>query len=215
MFASRAFAAAMDFTDVTSTAGITHTHSHAIGASFWDPEQGWMTGGAVAEDFNNDGWMDLYVLQGGLSANLLYINQQNGTFVDQAAPGGAGLTGNHVGVCAADYDSDGDVDIFISAADTTVSPHVLLLNDGTGNFTVDAVNTFAQPVLGASSPSWGDFNNDGRRSRARRLETRRRCGEHQELPQHRRWQSLALSVAAQGMRLHPVRGPGQRRAGRT
>ena len=113
----------MHFTNVTAAANILHTHSHAPGTTFENPEFGRMTGGAVAEDFDGDGWTDLYVLQGGASPNLLYMNQGDGTFTNQAATRGAALTGNHVGACAADYDGDGDIDIFISSA---TAPHLLL-----------------------------------------------------------------------------------------
>jgi len=116
-----------------------------------------MTGGAVAEDFDGDGWVDLFVLRGGIDPNLLYMNQGDGTFVDQAALRGVGQTGRHAGVCGADYDSDGDVDLFVSGVD---GPHLLLTNDGTGNFTVDPE---AIPVLtvNSSSPSWADIDGDG------------------------------------------------------
>jgi hypothetical protein len=147
----------LHFTDVTAAANILHTHSHAAEAAFWAREYAWMTGGAVAEDFDGDGWMDLYVLQGGEFPNLLYMNQGDGTFVDQAAARGADLTGANMGVCAADFDGDGDLDLFISAS---TAPHVLLVNDGSGHFSADP-QMFAQPGSGATSPSWGDFDNDG------------------------------------------------------
>jgi hypothetical protein len=75
----------MHFTNVTAAANILHTHSHAPGTTFENPEFGRMTGGAVAEDFDGDGWTDLYVLQGGEFPNLLYMNQGDGTFANQAA----------------------------------------------------------------------------------------------------------------------------------
>lgn len=148
---------AIHFTDVTASANILHTHSHAPDADFWLPSYGWKTGGAVAEDFDGDGWIDLYVLQGGASPNLLYMNQRDGTFTDQAAARGAGLTGAHMGACAADFDGDGDIDLFVSAA---TAPHVLLVNDGSGHFNVDP-QVFAVPPIAATSPSWGDVDNDG------------------------------------------------------
>jgi hypothetical protein len=148
----------MHFTNVTAAANILHTHSHAPGTTFENPEFGRMTGGAVAEDFDGDGWTDLYVLQGGEFPNLLYMNQGDGTFANQAATRGAALTGNHVGACAADYDNDGDIDIFISSA---TAPHLLLVNDGGGYFTVDP-QMFTTPATFATSPSWGDIDNDGK-----------------------------------------------------
>jgi hypothetical protein len=148
---------AFQFTDVTAEAGINHLHSHTAIGAFTQVDHALITGGAVAEDFDGDGWIDLYVLQGGDAPNLLYINQRDGTFRDEAAPRGADLTGYHVGVAAADYDNDGDIDIFISSA---TAPHVLLINDGSGHFTVSD-QSFLYPEVGASSPSWVDIDNDG------------------------------------------------------
>lgn len=148
---------AMQFTNVTAAANIRHKHAHSDAVMDFNTEYSLMTGGAVAEDFDGDGWMDLYVTKGGDAPNLLYMNQKNGTFVNEAATRGAAVTGVHMGVCAADYDSDGDVDIFISS---TSAPHVLLVNDGTGHFVQD--NTMILlPGRGATSPSFGDIDNDG------------------------------------------------------
>lgn len=147
---------AMQFTDVTASANILSEHHYAEPPEGID-RYGTMMGGAVAEDFDGDGWMDLYFLKGGDAPNLLYINQQDGTFQDEAAARGAAVTGNHMAVCAADYDSDGDVDIFISAAG---EPHLLLVNDGTGSFTVDSTSIVLPGFMG-TSPSFGDINNDG------------------------------------------------------
>lgn len=148
---------AMTFTDVTEAANIRHTHSHADISAFKNSEHALMSGGAVAEDFDGDGWIDLYVLQGGDSPNLLYMNQKDGTFIDEAAARGADLTGSHMGVSAADYDSDGDVDIFISGAS---APHFLLENNGVGQFSLDS-SLIDLPVSAVTSPSWGDIDNDG------------------------------------------------------
>lgn len=149
----------LQFTEVTQSAGITHSHSYPAGvpSSDFDREYRMMTGGAVAEDFDGDGFVDLYVLQGGASANCLYMNQGDGTFMEDAAARGADQTGFHMGVTAADYDSDGDVDIFISCRE---SPHLLLTNDGSGFFTANTI-WFSEPSGWATSPSWGDIDNDG------------------------------------------------------
>jgi hypothetical protein len=85
------------------------------------------------------------------------MNQGDGTFVDEAALRGLDQIARHVGVCAADYDSDGDVDLFITAVN---SPHLLVSNDGTGHFTVDPA---AIPRWNnrTTSPSWADIDGDG------------------------------------------------------
>lgn len=158
---------AMQFTEVAWDANIRHTYAYAQYPEihgFTDDIHSWISAGAVAEDFDGDGWIDLYVLQGGSGPNLLYINQGNGTFLEEAAARGAGLTGSHFGTCAADFDRDGDVDIFISSATSLITsattPHTLLINDGSGHFTVSA-QVFGTSTLFPSSPSWGDIDNDG------------------------------------------------------
>jgi len=148
---------AIDYTDVTTAAGITHVFDQDEANFESDPEYPVMVGGAVAEDFNGDGWIDLFVTQGGLSLNLLYINQQDGTFVDEAAARGVGQTDFFAGACAADMDSDGDIDLFVASVN---GPHLLYTNDGTGNFTVDS-SQFPSPSVRTSSPSWADINGDG------------------------------------------------------
>lgn len=150
--------AALNFTDVSAAAGITETYmQEEAGLISMDREYASQTGGAVAEDFNGDGWVDLFVLRGGLSPNLLYINQGDGTFVDEAVERGAGQTGRYSAACGADYDSDGDVDLFVVGVDV---PHLLLTNDGDGNFVADGESI---PRLGvhATSPSWADVDGDG------------------------------------------------------
>jgi hypothetical protein len=168
----------MNFQDVSAAANILHTHSHALDASpksavnFFAVmrEYLWLTGGAVAEDFNSDGWVDLYVLQGGASANLLYMNQGDGSFTDEAVARGAASTGLHMGVSAADFDSDGDIDITYSSMTigqnqssqyTVVAAEVILMiNDGTGHFVSQNIAVPAgQKFL--TSPSWGDLDADG------------------------------------------------------
>lgn len=153
---------ALQFTEVSAAAGIIHQFDQDPANLIRtvdpaDQEYGHMTGGAVAEDFDGDGWVDLFVLRGGLQPNLLYRNQRDGTFAEEAALRGADQTGRHSAVCGADYDSDGDVDLFISVVD---GPHLLLTNDGSGYFTAspDVIPSIAERP---SSPSWADIDGDG------------------------------------------------------
>lgn len=148
---------AIQFTDVTLVAGLDHKHS-PVREKFTNAENGLMAGGAVAEDFDGDGWVDLFVLTGDFSAALLYMNQKNGTFQDEAFERGAALaTNNGMAAAAADYDNDGDIDIFVS---NDFPPHDLLINQGGGNFLLNEV-PLMQPSAFATSPSWGDVDNDG------------------------------------------------------
>jgi hypothetical protein len=74
--------------------------------------------GVATADFNHDGWIDIYVANDG-QPNQLWINQQNGTFKNAALLAGAALGAegeakSSMGVDAADFDNDGDEDLFIT-----------------------------------------------------------------------------------------------------
>ena len=166
---------AMRFTDVTREAGITYEHTVPFLAfSKLDPAEDRSpgerrtteraqdyeesVGGAVAEDFDGDGWVDLFVLRGGEAPSLLYMNQRDGTFVEEGQARNADLpTKLGAAAAAADYDNDGDIDIVVAGQ---TAPHYLLVNDGGGRFSVDT-NMLTEPATFATSPSWGDVNNDG------------------------------------------------------
>ncbi len=121
--------------------------------------------GVLTADFNNDGWPDIYVANDS-TASALYQNRKNGTFADVAMEAGCALSADGkpqagMGVSAADYDLDGNLDIVKTnfAGDTPSLYH----NIGRGNFE-DA--TFAAG-LGKHTQylGWGcgffDMDNDG------------------------------------------------------
>ena len=122
--------------------------------------------GVVAADFNGDRWIDLYVAN-DLMVNRLLINQRDGSFADQAlwagcALDGSGLAEASMGVDAADFDRDGDEDIFLTHL--LNQTNTLYLNDGFGLFVDD---TAARGLALASLPFTGfgtrafDYDNDG------------------------------------------------------
>lgn len=86
------------FTDVTAPAGIT--------------AKGWGLAGAWG-DYNNDGYPDLYV-GNEFGTNILYRNERDGTFTDVTGEAGVEDRGAAMGVAWADYDNDGDLDLFVS-----------------------------------------------------------------------------------------------------
>src|SRR2546428_1819463 len=87
----------LKFTDITQKAGLTR--------------KGWGMGVAVA-DFDNDGFLDLYVT--GYGGNALYRNKGNCTFEDVTDKAGVRAGGFSTGAAWADYDRDGNVDLFVS-----------------------------------------------------------------------------------------------------
>ncbi len=83
-----------------------------------DTKGKWASGAAVV-DINQDGWQDIYVCVGGFSkdkkkrSNLLYINQKNNTFLEQAAAYGLDDSGYSINAAFFDYDRDGDLDLYL------------------------------------------------------------------------------------------------------
>ena len=140
------------FVDVTVTAGLARDFGPALGNA--------------TADFNNDGWIDLFVANDQME-NQLWINQQDGTFQNMALLSGAalGAGGNakaDMGVDAGDFDNDGDEDLFIT--ELTGQGSTLYVNDGRGLF-----EDLSAPrgIRGASLPytgfgaAWIDIDNDG------------------------------------------------------
>ena len=140
------------FTDVSEAAGIFRAN-------------GTYGLGVLTADFDNDGWPDIYVANDS-TASALYHNKKNGSFEDIAIEAGCALSPDGkpqagMGVSAADYDLDGNLDLLKTnfAGDTPS----LYRNLGGGNFE-DATFTTG---LGAHTQflGWGcgflDFDNDG------------------------------------------------------
>jgi enediyne biosynthesis protein E4 len=163
------------FADVTARAGVGNRGS-------WGK-------GAVAFDFDGDGFQDLYVTNFG--PNRLYRNNRDGTFTDVTARAGVGDARWSSAAAAADYDGDGDLDLFVAnyveydlnrlpvsgkfcsylGIPVACGPRglrgagdSLYRNNGDGTFTdVSKSAGVSDPEgyygLGAA---WGDYNNDGR-----------------------------------------------------
>ncbi len=130
------------FSDVTSSAGVTFTGN---------------TSTAVWVDVDNDSDLDLMVYAWRYT-NLLYLNQGNGTFLEDAVSRGLTLA-NVGGAHWADYDNDGDQDFF-SAGHVAVSQ--FYENDGTGHFTEKAADLGLQDGTGKKiGGAWGDYDGDG------------------------------------------------------
>jgi hypothetical protein len=155
------------FTDVTAASGISHAHS-AVGDTL--PPQSPKSGGAAAGDFDNDGWVDLYVtcLGSGSSpaSNILYRNKGDGTFEDVTA---AAIGANHLsgflsnGCGWADVDNDGDLDLYVLHLEAT--RYHLFINNGAGVFSEQAAARGANPggntTKFGNSVAFGDYDLDG------------------------------------------------------
>jgi len=121
--------------------------------------------GVSTADFNNDGWLDIYVGNDGMP-NQLWMNQQNGRFKDMAFLNGAAVNGQgnseaSMGIDAGDFDNDGDEDLFIT--NWQAQMNVLYLNTGNGVFEDrKAASGLGAPSLAKTGfgTAWFDYDND-------------------------------------------------------
>ena len=161
------------FTDVAQAAGIRHVHQKPVLDHQLDNIMSWMCSigaAAAAGDYNNDGWIDLYVTNSHKGTpNYLYRNNGDGTFTDIAQEAGVADLNNDGGVsldCAwADYDNDGHVDLYVVRFGTDL----LLRNNGDGTFR-DVTRQSFHKRDGSAGTQWAngcaviffDYNLDGR-----------------------------------------------------
>jgi hypothetical protein len=127
------------------------------------------SGGADWVDFDNDGWLDLYVVNYG--ANALFKNDAGQEFIDVTATAGVGDAGKGTSAAWGDYDGDGYLDLYVvnwscmpecDPEDLGLSRDRLYRNDGDGTFTDVTGSLLEEKTLGAGfAVSFGDYDNDG------------------------------------------------------
>jgi hypothetical protein len=161
---AKAVSAEVAFRNVSREAGLNFAHVN--GAS---PEKHFveiMGSGGLFFDYDNDGWIDVLLVDGGSEADAnvarsarhrLYRNRRNGTFTDVTATSGIQHREYGMGACAGDYDNDGFVDLYI----TNVGPNVLYRNAGNGAFTDVTQKAGVGSSLWSTSCAFADFDNDG------------------------------------------------------
>ena len=156
---------AVQFVDATAEAGIAFKHINgATDRKFYLETMG---SGAAFLDYDNDGDLDLYIVNGaplpgfeaaGPPKNILYQNDGTGVFTDVTAAAGVGDTGYGMGCVAADYDNDGDPDLYV----TNFGENLLYQNNGDGTF----IDVTAHAGVGngqkwSSSCAFVDYDHDG------------------------------------------------------
>ena len=157
--------AAVQFVDVTAEAGINFQHINGAEGAYHLPET--LGAGGAFFDADNDGYLDIYLVNSGYwdtsssvkpALSALYHNDGDGTFTDITAMAGVGNRGNYgQGAACADYNNDGNVDLYV----TNFGANVLYRNNGDGTFT-DVTRT-----AGVGDPGWSssatflDYNRDG------------------------------------------------------
>ena len=154
------------FQDVATDAGLGHfRHENGGEDRFWFPEQMGAGGGFV--DYDGDGWEDVVLVGGGrlspsgpadVEAIRLFRNNGDGTFTETTrAAGLAGVRAYGTGIVAADYDNDGDQDLYL----TTLGENLLFRNAGSTFAEVGRAAGVAQPAGWSSSALFFDADRDG------------------------------------------------------
>ena len=148
-----------------SRSGITWRHDNAMSEFRYLPET--CGSGCAFLDYDNDGWMDVYLVNSGPSdfhtpaspvRNALYRNNRDGTFTDVTDRAGVPGGTFGMGVAVGDYDNDGFADLFVTAYGNCT----LYRNNGNGTFT-DVTDKAGLRTPGwTTSAAWFDFDNDGR-----------------------------------------------------
>lgn len=160
------------FDDVTAASGVRFVHRSGATSQKYLPES--MSGGVALLDYNGDGLLDLFFVNGAELAdpmpagrepdkhapqfwNRLYRNNGDGTFRDMTEAAGVKGYGYGMGAAAADYDNDGHTDLYV----TNLGGNILYHNNGDGTFT-DVTSD-----AGVSGGGWSagavfvDYDRDG------------------------------------------------------
>lgn len=156
---------AIRMTDVTAQSGITFRHTHGGSGQAFIVEG--VVGGLALFDYDGDGLVDIYFTNGKplrgtqsdtLPRDSLYRNNGDWTFTDVTEQAGVGDVGHGMGVTAADYDDDGDQDLYLSQ----FGPNVLYRNNGDGTFNDVTLKAGVDrgDKVGAGT-CFLDFDNDG------------------------------------------------------
>jgi hypothetical protein len=154
----------IEFVDVTAEAGVRFKHNSGAFGKKYLPET--IGAGGAFLDYDNDGWQDIFLVNSmdwpeskkRRSFSALYRNNKDGTFTDVTHQVGLGVEMYGIGVAIADYDNDGNDDIYV----TCVGPNHLFRNLGNGKFAdVTARAGLTEPGF-SSSAAWFDYDNDGK-----------------------------------------------------
>jgi hypothetical protein len=148
-----------------SVSGIQWVHENAMSDSRFLPEA--LGPGCAFLDYDNDGWMDIFLVNSGPSdfwkpsnrvRNALYKNNRDGTFSDVTEKAGVSGSQFGMGVAVGDYDNDGWPDIFVTA----YGKCTLYKNNHDGTF-ADVTERAGIATPGwTTSAVWFDYDNDGR-----------------------------------------------------
>ena len=152
------------FHNIARAAGVEVQHINGASPEKFLVET--MSAGGLFLDYDNDGWIDLVLIDGGsladpkvaaLARHRLFRNRGDGTFEDVTSSSGLRHHDYGLGGCAADYDNDGWVDLYV----TNLGPNTLYRNNGRGAFEdVTTVAHVGSPLF-STSCAFADMDRDG------------------------------------------------------
>jgi len=153
----------VQFTDITTAAGITFRHVAS-------PEKKYivesMSGGVALFDYDNDGDLDIFFVNSltidlvkskGKTRSALYRNDGDGKFTDVSAKAGLSDIGWGMGVAVGDYNNDGFEDLYV----TCLGSNHLFKNNGDGTFTDVTRKAGVDDPRWSTGASFFDYDNDG------------------------------------------------------
>ncbi len=160
------------FVDAAAGTGLTFTHVTGASGQYYMAEQ--MGAGAALFDYDNDGDLDVFLVQGGeldgrpaakrTTSSRLFRNdlKVDGSkrilrFTDVTDKAGLGWREYGMGAAVGDYDNDGDLDLFLTA----FGPDALFRNNGDGTFTDVTQQAGVSDPLWSTSASFVDYDRDG------------------------------------------------------
>jgi hypothetical protein len=147
------------FVDVTAESGLNFVHDAGPTGSYFVPQI--IGSGAAVFDFDNDGRLDIYLIQNGgpksSSTNRLFRQGTDGRFTDVSKGSGLDIAGYGMGVAIGDVNNDGWPDVLV----TQFGGARLFRNNGNGSFTEITKEAGLDTLLWGTSASFVDYDRDG------------------------------------------------------